>query len=166
MPIVISRVLFIIWLANEVYVVIRSTPEERAAIQLPRFGPLAIILLFIPLFIAIDYPPIIGWLLVIGQVLGLALELTGEFQLLRAKSFSIVADTPQEFQTTGLYRFLENPIYLGILLQMTVWAIWMPLVLVATVLNYEMLRKMVTSERTHLATQDFTHRGKDSFLWS
>lgn len=166
MPLVISRILFIIWLINEVFVVIRSTPEERKAIQLPRFGPLALILLFIPLFIAIDYPPVIGWILVIGQGVGLVLELAGEYQLLRAKSFSIVADTPQEFQTTGLYRFFENPIYVGILLQMTVWAIWMPLVLVATALNYEMLRKMVAGERAHLATHDFTHRGKDSFLWN
>ncbi|MCI0712444.1 MAG: hypothetical protein L0154_19975 [Chloroflexi bacterium] len=165
-PITISRILFIIWLLNEIFVVIRSDPEDRAAVQLSRFEMVAVMLLFVPLFIALDYPDWFGWILAIVQSIGLALEIAGEVQLSRSKSFSMTASTPEMFQTTGLYRFLENPIYVGILLQVVVWAIWMPLILVGAWAHYNLLRKMVTSERTHLAEQDFVHRGVDSFLWN
>lgn len=165
-PITVARILFVVWMVNEAFVVIRSSPEERARIELPRFGPLAILVIFIPLFFAIDYPLWVGWGLVIAQALGLALELGGEYQLTRAKSFSIAADTPDQYQTDGLYRFFENPIYVGILVQLLVWSLWMPLVLVGLALNYEQLRRMVAGERAHLATKNFVHRGIDSILWN
>lgn len=165
-PITISRILFIIWLLNEIFVVLRTSPEDRAAIQLSRFEMTAVILLFVPLFIVLDYPGWFGWILVVAQSVGLVLEIAGEVQLSRSKSFSMSAATPEEFQTTGLYRFLENPIYVGILLQVVAWAIWMPLILVGALAHYNLLRKMVTSERTHLAEQEFVHRGFDSFLWN
>lgn len=165
-PITVARILFAVWMLNEAFVVIRSTPEERALIQLPRGGVLPILLLFIPIVFAIPYPDWIGWLLVIVQVIGLALELGGEYQLSRAKSFSIVADTPDRFQTRGLYRFLENPIYVGIIIQLLVWSLWMPLVLISVVLNVEMMRRMVAGERAHMAKSNFAHRGIDSILWN
>jgi protein-S-isoprenylcysteine O-methyltransferase Ste14 len=165
-PLTVARILFAVWMVNEAFVVIRSTPEERARIELPRFGPLAILILFIPLFFAIDYPLWVGWGLVIAQGLGLAMELSGEYQLTRAKSFSIAADTPDQYQTRGLYRFFENPIYVGILLQLLAWSLWMPLVIIGLALNYDQLRRMVAGERAHLATNNFVHRGIDSILWN
>lgn len=165
-PLTVARILFAVWMLNEAFVVIRSTPEERAHIKLPRFGPLAVLVLFIPLFFAIDYPVWLGWGLVILQAVGLGLELGGEFQLMRAKSFSVVADTPDQFQTRGLYRFFENPIYVGILVQLFAWSVWMPLVFIGVWLNYELLRQMVAGERAHLATNNFVHRGIDSVLWN
>ena len=165
-PLTVARILFAVWMVNEAFVVIRSTPEERALITLPRFGPLAILVLFIPLFFAIDYQLWVGWGLVILQALGLTLELAGEVQLTQAKSFSIAADTPEQFQTRGLYRFLENPIYVGLLIQLLAWSVWLPLVFIGLLLNYEHLRRMVAGERAHLATNNFVHRGIDSILWN
>jgi protein-S-isoprenylcysteine O-methyltransferase Ste14 len=165
-PLTVARILFALWMINEAFVVIRSTPEERALIKLPRFGPLAILVLFIPLFLAIDYPTWVSWGLVALQALGLGLEVAGEYQLTRAKSFSIAAGTPDQFQTRGLYRFFENPIYVGILIQLLAWSVWMPLVFIGLLLNYEQLRHMVAGERAHLATNNFVHRGIDSILWN
>jgi protein-S-isoprenylcysteine O-methyltransferase Ste14 len=165
-PLVVARLFFAIWVINEAFVVVRSTPEERARIKLPRGGALTLLLLFIPLFFVIPYPDEIGWLLVIVQGFGLWLELAGEYQLFQAKSFSAVADTPNQFQTGGLYRFFENPIYVGVVIQLMAWSAWMPLALIAAALNIELLRRMVAGERAHLATNNFIHRGIDSILWN
>lgn len=165
-PLTLARILFVLWMINEVFVILRSTPEERARVQLPRLAPLAFLLLFLPLFLALDYPTWLGWGLVIVQGLGLGLELAGEFQLLQAKSFSIIPDTPSQPQTQGLYRFLENPIYVGIIIQLAAWTFWIPIALIGTYLHFDLLRRMVSGERKHLESIDFRHRGIDSGLWN
>jgi protein-S-isoprenylcysteine O-methyltransferase Ste14 len=94
------------------------------------------------------------------------MELAGELQLMRAQSFSVSANLPARPQTTGLYRGLENPIYVGILLQMTAWSLWMPVMLIAVALQVESFRRMVREEREYLARLGVAHRGVDSFLWN
>ncbi|HEX2619076.1 MAG TPA: hypothetical protein VHL11_02985, partial [Phototrophicaceae bacterium] len=98
--------------------------------------------------------------------IGLLLELGGELQLMRAASFSVTALKPNQVQSSGFYQWLENPIYVGIILQLVAWGLWMPLALVGMALNFEALRNMVSNERAELAKIRITHRGMDSFLWN
>ena len=162
----VSRILFACWMLNEAVVIARTPPEERKRIILPRAMPLVMVLLFLPLFYTVELPAWLGWLAMGLQAAGLGLELAGELQLTRAQSFSVSANLPAQAQTTGFYRTLENPIYVGILLQMVGWSLWMPLAFIAVGLQVESFRRMVREERKYLAQLGTTHRGADSFLWN
>jgi protein-S-isoprenylcysteine O-methyltransferase Ste14 len=121
----------------------------------------------LPFFVALDLPSWLGWLAVALQFAGLALEVASELQLMRNKSFAVSSKAATTVQKAGLYRWLENPIYVGIIVQIIGWALWMPLVFITVAMFLPVLRSMVTSERQFLATQhNATHRGLDSFLWN
>lgn len=165
-PITISRILFLLLLVNEVVVVIKTPPEERTKMKMPRLGAPGLLLMLPPLFIAIDYPNWLGWLLVAIQGAGLLLEVAAEFQLSRKNTYSVTAITPNAPQTTGFYAMLENPIYVGILLQFFAWGIWMPVALIHAVLTFELLRTMVAEERKTLESVSVVNRGIDSPLWN
>ncbi|MFY0583925.1 hypothetical protein ACN28S_65080 [Cystobacter fuscus] len=145
----LSRILFVGLLINEAIVLARTPPAERERIILPRVMPLQFLLLLVPFFFALELP--VGWgcWAVFMQSVGLGMELAGEFQLMRARSFSVAANLPTQPQTTGLYRCLENPIYVGILLQLTAWALWRPLAFIAVALQFESFRRMVREEREY-----------------
>jgi protein-S-isoprenylcysteine O-methyltransferase Ste14 len=162
----VSRVLFACFLLNEAIVVARTPPEERKRIILPRAMPLPVLLLLVPFVFAWELPGGWGWAVVLVQAMGLGIELGGEFQLARAQSFSASANLPAQPQTTGLYRGLENPIYVGILLQLAAWSFWMPVAFIALALQLESCRRMVCEERKYLAQLGLAHRGADSFLWN
>ena len=162
----LSRILFVCLLINEIIVMIRSTPDERKNAPVPRLMPLTILLLFLPLFVALELPAWLGMIAVTMQAVGLVLEIAGEVQLTRAGAFSVAPHLPPEPQANGLYRFLENPIYLGILLQFIGWGLWMPLTWISAALQYEAFRRGVTAERTELARANFTLRKFDSVLWN
>lgn len=161
-----SRILFVCLLLNEAMVVARTPPAERERVILPRGTPLPILLLLAPFFFALELPGGWGWGAVFVQAVGLGMELAGELQLTLAQSFSMSANRPAHHLTTGLYRYLENPIYLGLLLQIIAWSLWMPLAFVAVALQLEAFRRMVVEERKYLAQLDVIHRGADSFLWN
>jgi protein-S-isoprenylcysteine O-methyltransferase Ste14 len=158
--------LFAVWMINEAVVITRTSPEERKRIILPRAMPLVLVLVFLPLFYALELPVWLGWLATALQAIGLGLELAGEIQLTRAQSFSVSANLPVQVQTTGFYRVLESPIYVGILVQLVAWSLWMPLTFIAVVLQIESFRRMLREERKYLAQLGTTHRGADSFLWN
>ena len=162
----VSRILFVCFMINEAIVLIRTPPEERKRIILPRAMPLLMLLMFLPLFFALNLPGWLGWLAAVLQALGLGLELAAELQLMRAQSFSVSANLPVQAQTTGLYRNLENPIYVGILLQMTAWSLWMPLTFIVVALQVESFRRMVREERKYLQKLGVMHRGVDRVLWN
>jgi protein-S-isoprenylcysteine O-methyltransferase Ste14 len=162
----VSRILFVCLLINEAVVMGRTPPEERKRIIMPRVMPLPALLLLAPFFFALELPGGWGWLAVFVQALGLGMEIAGEIQLLRARSFSVSANLPAQPQTTGLYRRLENPIYVGILLQLIAWSAWMPVAVVSVALLLESFRRMVREERKYLAQLEVAHRGADSFLWN
>jgi protein-S-isoprenylcysteine O-methyltransferase Ste14 len=162
----VSRILFVCLMINEAIVLARTPPEERKRIIMPRAMPLSVLLLLLPLFFPLELPGWLGWLAASLQAVGLGLELAGELQLMRAQSFSVSANLPAQAQTTGLYRALENPIYVGILLQMVAWSLWMPLTFIAAALQLESFRRMVREERKYLAQLGTTHRGADSILWN
>ncbi|HZI07791.1 MAG TPA: methyltransferase [Archangium sp.] len=161
-----SRILFVFLLLNEAIVVARTPPAERERVILPRGTPLPILLLLAPFFFVLELPGGWGWGAVFVQAVGLGMELAGEIQLTRARSFSMAANRPAHHLTTGLYRYLENPIYLGLLLQIIAWSLWMPLAFVAVALQLEAFRRMVGEERRYLGQLAVVHRGADSFLWN
>ncbi|MEO8607993.1 MAG: methyltransferase [Chloroflexota bacterium] len=162
----LSRILFIAMMINDSIVMIRSAPETRKNAPFPRFFPLSVLVLFVPIVFAINLPEWLAVIAVTGQVVGLGLEIVGEIQLARASSFSVSPLTPVEPQSSGLYRFLENPIYFGILLQFAAWALWMPLLFITVALQYEAFRQGVSAERSELARANFTLRRFDSVLWN
>jgi protein-S-isoprenylcysteine O-methyltransferase Ste14 len=162
----ISRILFIAFLANEALIFSRMPAEERKRVILPPLLPLMFLLLFIPFFWTIELPAWLGLVAVLLQGGGLALEIATEIQLTRAESYSVAANTPKNPQSTGVYRYLENPLYIGILAQIVGWSLWMPLVFVSLALQYVGIRRMVNEERKHLAAVNFAHRGLDSRLWN
>lgn len=165
-PLYFSWLLLVLFFINEAIVVARSAPAERQQIKLPLYTAISGLLLFVPFFFALDLPAWLGWLAVALQAGGLLLEVTSELQLMRAKSFAISAEGATEIQKQGMYQWLENPIYLGILLQLVGWAIWMPVVFVCVGLFFLVIREMVSNERRFLATQHHAfHQGIDSFLW-
>ncbi len=165
-PLTVSRIIFVLLWVNEFYVLSRSSAEERAAMPIGPSIAISFVLLVLPFFIAIAYPDWLGWLIVIGQVVCLAMEVAGEIQLSRAKSFSINAKVPMTPQKDGLYRFMENPIYIALLLHFAIWGIWMPLVWIGVAMQYMVVRKMVKAERSQLAAIQFVHRKFDSILWN
>lgn len=162
----VSRALYACFLLNEAIVLGRTPPEERKRIILPRAMPLPLLLLLIPFFFALELPGVWGWWVVMVQAMGLATALVAQLQLSLAQSFSVSANLPAQPQTTGVYRALENPIYVGILLQMAAWSFWMPVTFIALALQVESCRRMVREERQYLARLGVAHRGADSFLWS
>lgn len=165
--ITISRILAVCMLLNEAFVVFRTPPEERARVILPPLAPVAILLLFVPFFFALDLPVWLALPAVLLQGAGLLIEVSSEIQLIRAQSFSIVSDKGTVPQTTGFYRWFEHPIYIGILMQMIGWSLFMPVVFLSVVLNFIAVRKMVHNEREYLAKAlNFSHRGLDTRLWN
>jgi protein-S-isoprenylcysteine O-methyltransferase Ste14 len=162
----LSRILFIAMMINDAIVMIRSAPETRKSAPFPRFFPVSTLVLFVPIVFAINLPEWLAIIAVAGQVIGLALEIAGEIQLARASSFSVSPLTPIQPQSSGLYRFLENPIYLGILLQFAAWALWLPLLFIPVALQYEAFRRGVSAERAELSHANFTLRRMDSPLWN
>lgn len=162
----VSRALFACFLLNEAIVLARTPPEERKRLILPRAMPLPVVILLLPFAFVWELADGAGWGVVALQALGLALLLGGELQLSLARSFSVTANLPARPQTRGLYRGLENPIYVGILLQLAAWASWMPVVLITVALQLESFRRMVREERKYLAQLGVAHRGADSFLWN
>jgi protein-S-isoprenylcysteine O-methyltransferase Ste14 len=163
----ISRILFVLLLVNEGTVMARSTPAQRAEVIMPRFLPVFFILLLLPFFVGLQLPDWLGLLAVIIQAGGLILEVAAEVQLTRAKSFAITPEAASQPQTTGLYGYLENPIYTAIALQFFAWSLFMPLTFICLFLQIESCRRMVRLEREYLQqTFQFVHRGIDSFLWN
>jgi protein-S-isoprenylcysteine O-methyltransferase Ste14 len=163
----ISRILALCMVINEAYVVYRTPPEDRKQVILPPVPPVAILLIFLPFFFALDLPAWLAVPAVLMQAVGLVMEVFSEIQLTRARSFSIVADKGIEPQRTGFYRWFEHPIYVGILLQMIGWSLFMPVVFISLVLNFIAVRQMVHNEREYLAkTLNFTHQGIDTALWN
>ncbi|MFL5352250.1 hypothetical protein [Archangium sp.] len=165
-PLFVSRLLFVCFLLNEAIVLGRTPLEERKRIILPRAMPLPVLLLFIPFFFALELPGVWGWWTVMAQAVGLGTALAAQLQLALAQSFSVSATLPAQPQTTGVYRALENPIYVGILLQMAAWSFWMPVTFLAFALQLESCRRMVREERKYLSQLGVAHRGADSFLWN
>lgn len=166
-PIFISRVLLILFIINEIIVVICSKPGEIQSLTIPLITKLSLFFLLIPFFYVLPIPDWLGWVLVAIQAGGLLLEVASEIQLARAKSFGVASDAASNIQKRGIYRWLENPIYVGILVQVFTWALWMPLALIAAVLIVPVIRSMVASERQFIATQhNDQHRGIDSFIWN
>jgi protein-S-isoprenylcysteine O-methyltransferase Ste14 len=166
-PALVMRILFGLFLVNELVVFVRSSEDEKKHIIYPRWMPLPMLLLLIPFAWSLPFIPVtVAWGLVALQAIGFVLELGSEIQLMRARSFSIVVQSPSQPQRAGSYRFLENPIYVGLLLQLIAWGALMPVAWLGAALMYEGLRKMVRAERAHLKTLDFEHRGVDSFLWN
>jgi protein-S-isoprenylcysteine O-methyltransferase Ste14 len=163
----VSRILAVCLFINEGYVLARTPPEDRARIILPPLSPVAILLLFVPFFVVLDLPMWLALLALALQAIGLLMEVACEIQLTRAQSFSVVADKGTQPQTTGFYRWFEHPIYIGILMQMMGWSLWMPLVLVSVALNFIAIRRMVRNEREYLVkTLNFSHQGVDTALWN
>lgn len=162
----VSRLLAVLMILNEAFVVLRTPPEEREHIILPPFPAVAFVLMVLPFFFVIDLP---AWLAIIAvtlQASGLFMEVYTEIQLTRAKSFGVVSDKGTQPQTSGFYRFFEHPIYVGILLQMVGWGMFMPLTLIAVGLNYFAVRQMVQNEREYLtSTLNFSHSGLDTLIW-
>lgn len=165
-PLTVSRIVFVLLWVNEIYVLSRTSAQERSAIPLPRYIAVSFLLLLLPFFIALPFPDWLGWLIVLGQMVCLGVEIAGEIQLSRARSFSVDAKVPITPQTDGLYHFMENPIYIALLLHMAIWGLWLPIVWIGVVMQYGVARKMVQAERQQLATIAFIHRKFDSVLWN
>ena len=166
-PMVVSRVLFGLLILNEVIVVVTSKSGEVQSLNVPVITRISAILFVLPLFITLPWPEPLGWLIVAIQAAGLALELLAELQLARARSFAVSSGGATTIQTSGMYRFLENPIYLGILTQLAGWSLWLIAPLIAVALFGLVVRGMVAGERAFLGEKlGSSHRGVDSFLWN
>jgi protein-S-isoprenylcysteine O-methyltransferase Ste14 len=163
----ISRILFGLLLVNEGVVMARSTSEQRAQVILPRVFPLFFLILLLPFFIGIQLPAWLAIPMLILQATGLLIEVAAEMQLTRAHSFAITPEAASQPQKTGVYQYLENPIYLGIAMQFFAWGVFMPVALICFALQIESCRRMVCAEREYLQqTFQFVHRGIDSVLWN
>lgn len=165
-PLTLSRIMFVLLILNEAYVASRTSAAEMSEINVPRVAAVSFILLLVPWIFVLSLPDWLGWLAFAIQLIGFVLEVTAEYQLMRAGSFAASSRAGKDIQTDGMYRWLENPIYVGILLQGIGWMLWMPIVLIPIVLMYGLTRQMVARERIHLLTMGIAHRGLDSVLWS
>jgi protein-S-isoprenylcysteine O-methyltransferase Ste14 len=165
-PLTLSRILFVLLIINEAYVITHTSSEEMKEINVPPLTAISAILLLAPWFFVLPLPDWLGWLAVALQVIGLILEISAETQLMRADSFAASSQAGKNVQTSGMYRWLENPIYVGIFLQGIGWMLWMPIGLITIVLLYLVVRQMVARERKHLLTLGISHRGLDSSLWT
>jgi protein-S-isoprenylcysteine O-methyltransferase Ste14 len=166
-PVIASRILILLFFVNELIVVLRSKPEERQSLNVPLITSLSFLLFLVPFFYVLPFPVWLGWGIVALQAAGLVLEVFSELQLARAKSFAVSANAATTVQRGGMYRLFENPIYLGILIQLLAWSLWVPVLLLTMVLILPVVRSMVAGERQFLATHlNTTHRGIDSFLWN
>lgn len=162
----LSRLLLLSFFINEAIVVARSSPEERKRTQPSPPLVVSLLLLLSYFFVALPLPEPVVWGIVLLQIIGLLMEISGEIQLSRADSFAITADNATQIQKKNLYRWLENPIYLGILVQVFAVSIGMPLIFITWFMMFRELRNMVSRERHYLLTLNETHRGIDSFLWN
>jgi len=157
--------MFVLLIANEAFVASRTSASEMSEINLPPIAALSFLLLLVPFVFVLPLPDWLAWLAFSIQLFGFILEVASEIQLMRADSFAASSKAGKNIQTQGMYRLLENPIYIGMLLQGIGWMLWMPIALIAIVLLYTVMRQMVARERTHLSTMGVTHRGLDSVLW-
>jgi protein-S-isoprenylcysteine O-methyltransferase Ste14 len=158
--------MFILLIVNEAYVASRTTSDEFREINVPRLTAFSFLLLLIPWIVVLPLPDWLGWLAFALQVVGFIIEVAAETQLMRAGSFAASSGAGKNIQTQGMYRWLENPIYDGILLQAVGWMLWMPIVLIPLLLLYPLMRQMVARERTHLTNLGAIHRGVDSLIWN
>jgi protein-S-isoprenylcysteine O-methyltransferase Ste14 len=162
----LSRLLLFSFLINEAIVVARSSPEERKRVQPSVIVSASLLLLLLYFFVALPLPEPIMGLIILAQLGGLLLEISGEIQLSRANSFAITADSATQIQKNRLYRWLENPIYIGILVQVLAVSVAMPLLFITAFMMYQQLRTMVSQERSYLLSLNESHRGVDSFMWN
>lgn len=165
--ILLGRILALLMLINELVIVICTPHEDRQRLIFPRFSWVLIFIWLIPFFLNLKLPEQLMILAITLQVIGLFIEVFAEIQLGLAHSFGILFDKGTRPQTTGFYYILEHPIYIGILLQLIGWSIFMPVVFIVVGASFLVLQKMVQNERKYLAdTLGFYHKGLDSKLWS
>jgi protein-S-isoprenylcysteine O-methyltransferase Ste14 len=166
MYLILSRFFFLIYFFMSLYIYLKHTPEERKTISaMPQPVWLVVILTLLPLFVALPLPE---WLSLIATVLvgvGFVLVTVGRMQLIRANSYSMGTSAATTIETRGMFRWMEHPIYTGMILLMVGWSLWMPLTLIATVLLYRSLRESVRKEREYMTTLGILPRGLDSNLW-
>jgi protein-S-isoprenylcysteine O-methyltransferase Ste14 len=162
----VSRALFVAVVINEL-IAVRSLPKDQQdKIVMPSPVWLTAITLLLPFVVRIPLPTGLALFAVGCQAVALALHILAQEQLKRANSFAVVTDAGTQTQTTGMYRYLENPIYVGLMLHMFGWAIFMPIGFIGWVLLGRAFRKDVYAERLHLMTKLGTvHTGLDSPLW-
>lgn len=159
------RVLFLLFVAQEVAILLRATPKERAEAPIPPYPALFGLAYFAPLVVNMRVPRWLERLALVLQLLGWSLEIAAMSQLARRRSFGIHPTAATETVQTGVYRF-EHPIYLGILLSVLGWTLPVPPASIAVLLTYIGFRRAVREERAHLASLKMRHRGLESFLWS
>lgn len=160
----LRRVAFLAFVAQEVVVLLRATPEQRRQAPNPPLPALLGVCLLAPLLVALPLPRWVERLGLALQLLGWGLEGAAMAQLVRRGSFGIHPTAATQLAQGGLYRF-EHPIYLGILLSLLGWTLPVPPSAVGVGLTYAALREAVRAERTHLASLQVRHRGLESALW-
>jgi protein-S-isoprenylcysteine O-methyltransferase Ste14 len=162
----LSRGLFVAVVINEL-IAVRSLPKDQQdKIVMPSPVWLTALTLLLPFVIRIPLPTWLAVFAVGCQAVALIIHLLAQNQLIRAKSFAVVTDAGTQAQTKGMYRYLENPIYVGLMLHMFGWAIFMPIGFIGWVLLGRAFRKDVYAERLHLMTKLGTvHSGLDSPFW-
>lgn len=161
----LSRLLFVALVINEL-IAVRSTPKEQHDnIIMPKPIWLTAITLLLPFVFRLELPTWLGLTALGIQAFAFAIHLLSQSQLIRAKSFAVVTDAGTNVQTTGMYRYLENPIYVGIMLNMFGWSIFMPIAFIGWVLLGIAFRKDVYQERQHLMKLGAVHSGLDSPFW-
>ena len=111
--------------------------------------PVAVVLLFATLMwlISTREPPLaldLPWRVAVAFMLygaGFAVALAGVIAFYRAKT-TINPVTPEAataIVTTGIYRFSRNPMYLGLLLTLIGWAVWLSHLLAFALLPFFVL---------------------------
>jgi protein-S-isoprenylcysteine O-methyltransferase Ste14 len=166
MYLTISRVLFLIYFLMSLLIFLRQTPEQRKTIDgVPQPLWLAVILMLLPLVVALPLPDWLGVTAAAGMAISLVVLTAGRLQLMRVNSYSMGTNAATVVEKGGMFRWLEHPIYTGIILFLLFWSFWMPLTLIATALQYRALRESVKHEREYLATLGEQHRGIDSRFW-
>lgn len=159
----VARLLFALWIADELWCARSRAEDSVAPMILPSVD--TAILGALPLIAPRPIPPPVTWLGVALQLVGLVLMASGRRQLISVGSFGWGANSGTRPQTTGWYRRLEHPIYLGMIIHLLGWAAQHPATVGAAWALYTSNRARVVQERAHLAGLGVVHRGLDSPLW-
>jgi protein-S-isoprenylcysteine O-methyltransferase Ste14 len=166
MYLTLSRFFFLMYFFMSLYIYLKHTPEERKTISgMPQPVALVVVLILLPLFVALPLPEWLSMIVTMMMGIGFVLLTLGRMQLIRANSYSMGTTAATTVETDGMFRWLEHPIYTGMILLMLGWSVWMPLTFIATVLLYLSLRESVRKERAYMATLGVVPRGLDSSLW-
>jgi protein-S-isoprenylcysteine O-methyltransferase Ste14 len=166
MYLTLSRFFFLMYFFMSLYIYLKHTPEERKTISaMPQPVWLVVILTLLPLFIVLPLPEWLSLIVTVIMGLGFGLLTLGRMQLIRANSYSMGTSAATTIETGGMFRWLEHPIYTGMMLLMLGWSLWMPLTFLATALLYRSLRESARKERAYMATLGVVPRGLDSSLW-